>query len=93
MNTRTCRFQNLCWHPGSKEYVFLHGPQSSLSGVPTNRYDDYEGGRYCVHVRVRVHGHEHLYVYVHAHVNALCVYVRLCASHSLCVRVIVCMPL
>ena len=39
VNTRTCRFQNLCWQPRTREYVFLHGPQSSLSGVPANRFD------------------------------------------------------
>ncbi|XP_006816922.1 protein O-linked-mannose beta-1,4-N-acetylglucosaminyltransferase 2-like [Saccoglossus kowalevskii] len=33
---RTCKFQNLCYSPGEDDFIFFHGPQSVLNGIPGN---------------------------------------------------------
>ena len=35
---RICRFRNLCYMPGSDNFVFFHSPQSIMSGLPVDRF-------------------------------------------------------
>eukprot|EP00118_Oscarella_pearsei_P009047 m.49706 g.49706 ORF g.49706 m.49706 type:complete len:462 (+) comp34018_c0_seq22:879-2264(+) len=34
IDTRTCRFENLCYFPEHDEFAVLHGPRSVFSGLP-----------------------------------------------------------
>ena len=38
-STRICKFRNLCYHPVYDEFLFFHGPETILDGVPDNRFD------------------------------------------------------
>jgi hypothetical protein len=35
---RICRFHNLCYFPEEDDFVFFHGDQSVISGVPADRF-------------------------------------------------------
>ncbi len=35
---RSCRFHNLCFSPSSNTFLFLHGAETIISGVPDERY-------------------------------------------------------
>ena len=36
--SRTCRFKNICYFPEKQSFVFLHGENSVLSGLPEDRF-------------------------------------------------------
>lgn len=36
---RVCKFRNLCYHPVYDEYIFFHGAETVLNGVPLNRFN------------------------------------------------------
>ncbi|EDO46410.1 predicted protein [Nematostella vectensis] len=36
---RICKFKNLCYHPVHKEYMFFHGLNSVIDGVPKDRFN------------------------------------------------------
>ena len=36
---RICKFRHLCYHPVQDEYLFFHGPETVIAGVPDNRFD------------------------------------------------------
>lgn len=38
-SARICKFRYLCYHPVQDEYLFFHGPETVLDGVPINRFD------------------------------------------------------
>ena len=38
-STRICKFRYLCYHPVQDEYLFFHGPDTVIDGVPANRFD------------------------------------------------------
>ncbi|XP_078368595.1 protein O-linked-mannose beta-1,4-N-acetylglucosaminyltransferase 2-like [Oculina patagonica] len=38
-STRICKFRHLCYHPVQDEYLFFHGPETVLDGVPNDRFD------------------------------------------------------
>lgn len=38
-STRICKFRYLCYHPVQDEYLFFHGPETVIHGVPSNRFD------------------------------------------------------
>ena len=37
--TRSCRFKNLCYWPSNDEFLFFHGPETAIDGLPTQRFD------------------------------------------------------
>ena len=38
-SARICKFRYLCYHPVQDHYLFFHGPETVLDGVPINRFD------------------------------------------------------
>ncbi|KAJ7385040.1 Protein O-linked-mannose beta-1,4-N-acetylglucosaminyltransferase 2 [Desmophyllum pertusum] len=38
-STRLCKFRYLCYHPVQDEYLFFHGPETVIDGVPDKRFD------------------------------------------------------
>lgn len=38
-STRVCKFRYLCYDPVQDEYLFFHGPETVIHGVPSNRFD------------------------------------------------------
>lgn len=37
--TRSCRFKNLCYRAGTNEFIFFHGSETVIAGVPKQRFD------------------------------------------------------
>eukprot|EP00118_Oscarella_pearsei_P003953 m.16436 g.16436 ORF g.16436 m.16436 type:complete len:588 (+) comp26925_c0_seq1:261-2024(+) len=37
--TRSCRFKNLCYWPQGDEFLFFHGPDTVVDGLPDQRFD------------------------------------------------------
>ena len=38
-STRICKFRYLCYHPIEDEYLFFHGPETIIHGVPSDRFN------------------------------------------------------
>ncbi|XP_068697854.1 protein O-linked-mannose beta-1,4-N-acetylglucosaminyltransferase 2-like [Montipora foliosa] len=38
-SSRICKFRFMCYDPAQDEYLFLHGPETIIHGVPLNRFD------------------------------------------------------
>ncbi|PFX19825.1 Protein O-linked-mannose beta-1,4-N-acetylglucosaminyltransferase 2 [Stylophora pistillata] len=36
---RICKFRYLCYHPVQDHFLFFHGPETVIDGVPDNRFD------------------------------------------------------
>lgn len=38
-SSRICKFRFLCYNPTFDQYLFFHGPETVIEGVPSNRFD------------------------------------------------------